>query len=71
MQAIQHERLGGPEVLQVVRLPVPLPRHQHASQGLTSGAITPPIETMPLSEAAAAPAKIEAQLTMGKVILVP
>jgi NADPH2:quinone reductase len=40
-------------------------------EGLMSGAITLPIETMPLTEAAAAHAKIESQQTVGKVILVP
>ncbi len=39
--------------------------------GLMSGAITLPIETMPLRDAAAAHARIESQQTVGKVILIP
>jgi NADPH2:quinone reductase len=39
--------------------------------GLVSGAIALPIETMPLSAAATAHAKIESQQTVGKVILIP
>jgi NADPH2:quinone reductase len=39
--------------------------------GLLSGAIHLPIETMPLTEAARAHARIEQQQTVGKVILVP
>jgi NADPH2:quinone reductase len=40
-------------------------------EGLMSGAIHLPFETMPLAEAAAAHAKIENQQTVGKVILAP
>ncbi len=40
-------------------------------EGLTSGAITLPIERMPLREAAAAHTRIESQQTVGKVILIP
>lgn len=40
-------------------------------EGLMSGAIHLPIETMPLAEAARAHARIEGQHTAGKVILVP
>jgi NADPH:quinone reductase len=40
-------------------------------EGLMSGAIALPIETMPLADAARAHAKIEGQQTMGKVILIP
>jgi NADPH2:quinone reductase len=39
--------------------------------GLLSGAITLPIEKVPLSEAARAHARIESQQTFGKVVLVP
>jgi len=40
-------------------------------EGLMSGAIQLPIETMPLTDAAKAHARIEQQQTVGKVILVP
>ena len=43
----------------------------HLFQGLMSGAIQVPIETMALTEAARAHARIEQQQTVGKVILVP
>jgi len=40
-------------------------------EGLTSGAIFLPIETLPLEEAVEAHARIESQATAGKVILLP
>lgn len=40
-------------------------------EGLTSGAIHLPIETMPLTQAAQAHARIEQQQTVGKIVLVP
>jgi NADPH2:quinone reductase len=45
--------------------------YNHLFQGLVSGAIYLPIETMPLVDAAKAHARIEQQQTVGKVILVP
>lgn len=45
--------------------------YNHLFQGLMSGAIYLPIETMPLVDAAKAHARIEQQQTVGKVILVP
>jgi NADPH2:quinone reductase len=45
--------------------------YNHLFQGLMSGTIYLPIETMPLVEAAKAHARIEQQQTVGKVILVP
>ena len=45
--------------------------YAHLFEGLMSGAIHLPIETMPLTEAAQAHARIEQQRTVGKVILVP
>ena len=45
--------------------------YQHLFAGLMSGALRVPIETMPLTQAAAAHARIEQQQTVGKVILVP
>jgi len=40
-------------------------------QGLATGALRVPIETLPLAEAAAAQARIERQETVGKLVLVP
>ncbi len=45
--------------------------YNHLFQGLMSGAIYLPIETMPLVDAAKAHARIEQQQTVGKIILVP
>ena len=45
--------------------------YAHLFEGLMSGAIHLPIETVPLAEAAQAHARIEQQHTVGKVILVP
>jgi NADPH2:quinone reductase len=45
--------------------------YNHLFQGLMSGAIYLPIETMPLVDAAKAHTRIEQQQTVGKVILVP
>jgi NADPH2:quinone reductase len=45
--------------------------YRHLFEGLMSGAIHLPIETMPLVEAARAHARIEQQQTVGKVILLP
>jgi len=45
--------------------------YDHLFQGLMSGAIYLPIETMPLADAAKAHARIEQQQTVGKIILVP
>lgn len=47
------------------------PAYQVLFEGLVTGALTLPIETMPLREAAAAHAKIESQRSVGKVILIP
>jgi len=47
------------------------PAYHTLFEGLMSGAITLPIEEMPLREAAAAHAKIESQRSVGKVILIP
>jgi NADPH2:quinone reductase len=40
-------------------------------EGLATGALRVPIETLPLAEAAAAQARIERQETVGKLVLVP
>jgi NADPH2:quinone reductase len=45
--------------------------YDHLFQGLMSGAIYLPIETMPLADAAKAQARIEQQQTVGKIILTP
>ncbi len=45
--------------------------YRHLFEGLMSGAIHLPIETVPLVEAARAHARIEQQQTVGKVILIP
>ena len=45
--------------------------YDHLFQGLMSGAIHLPIETMPLVDAAKAHARIEQQQTAGKIILIP
>jgi NADPH2:quinone reductase len=45
--------------------------YSHLFEGLLSGAIYLPIETIPLIEAARAHARIEQQQTVGKVILAP
>jgi len=45
--------------------------YDHLFQGLMSGAIYLPIETMPLVDAAKAHARIEQQQTAGKIILIP
>ncbi|MGD0947484.1 MAG: zinc-binding dehydrogenase [Candidatus Binatia bacterium] len=45
--------------------------YDHLFQGLMSGAIYLPIETMPLVDATRAHARIEQQQTVGKIILIP
>lgn len=47
------------------------PAYEALFDGLASGRIFLPLETLPLEEAAAAHARIESQQTVGKLILVP